>query len=55
MFKVNQIATQASSVSGGADSEPAGLQERERYSDAQVIAHQRIVSLIKEGAEYGLF
>ena len=40
---------------GDADSEPSGLQQRERYSDAQVIAHKRIVSLIKEGAEYGLY
>ena len=49
-----QTKSLASSVSegGSADSE---LQERGSYSAIQVVAHQRIVSLIKEAAEYGLF
>ena len=49
-----QTKSLASSVSegGSADSE---LQQRESYSAIQVVAHQRIVSLIKEAAEYGLF
>ena len=44
----------ASSMTG-TDTEPTRLQHREDYSDIQVIAHQRIVSLIKEAAQYGLF
>ena len=50
-----QTKSLASSVSEGGSSADSELQQRESYSAIQVVAHQRIVSLVKEAAEYGLF
>ena len=49
-----QTKSLASSVSEGG-SAASELQQRESYSAIQVVAHQRIVSLVKEAAEYGFF